>query len=251
MTERLHYSALRQMAKSPAHYRAYARQQLVQTPEMRFGVLVHALLLGGEYVVYDGKRCGGAWKLFKAHHAGKTIVTISELKRAKAVEAGIRENITAVDGAEELLSGAAHEVAIDWGFRGRPCSSRLDVVGPGWITDLKLTSDAHPKRFAWHSRRMLYHAQMAFYLAASGCKDAFIVAAEPTPPYAVTVLRMTPRALDVGMRSCTLWLEQLQACEAADSWPAYSQSIVSLDLPDDELELTFAADATEEEARDG
>jgi len=45
-------------------------------------------------------------------------------------------------------------------------------------------------------------------------------------------------------------MERLLACEAANEWPGYAQSIVDFDVPD-ELELDFGDDEEIETDEDG
>ena len=60
--DRLHFSRLRLMARSPAHYKAAAR---TETRAMRGGVALHVLALGGELIVYPDRRTGLAWDGFR------------------------------------------------------------------------------------------------------------------------------------------------------------------------------------------
>lgn len=70
MIEPVHFSRLKLMALSPAHYLA-ADEHREETPAMRMGSLVHARTLGGELIVYDGERGStNAWKAFKALVSG-------------------------------------------------------------------------------------------------------------------------------------------------------------------------------------
>ncbi|MEM9194841.1 MAG: PD-(D/E)XK nuclease-like domain-containing protein [Myxococcota bacterium] len=63
--DELHFTRLKLMARSPAHYAAY--QDLTEpTAAMRLGTAVHALALGGDLIRYDGERKGNAWQSFKA-----------------------------------------------------------------------------------------------------------------------------------------------------------------------------------------
>jgi hypothetical protein len=146
--------------------------------------------------------------------------------------------------ARALLTGT-REKTILFDSLGIPCRVTPDVVGPGCVVELKTTADASPRRFPWHALRMQYHAQLAWQIhgvrqSGQGTPDrAFIVAVESSAPYAVTVLRLTDRALEHGERAFRLWMEQLKVCLESDRWPGYSDAIVDLDVPDDELELTF------------
>ncbi len=101
-----------------------------------------------------------------------------------------------------------------------------------------------------------YHAQVADYRAAIKAKvgvpprDCFIIAVESAAPYAVTVLRLTERALDMGDRLLAVWMERLRACEDSNSWPAYCQSVTDFDVPDDELDLVFGDESDETDGAD-
>ncbi|HYF25325.1 MAG TPA: hypothetical protein VD931_06265, partial [Baekduia sp.] len=56
--------------------------------------------------------------------------------------------------------------------------------------------------------------------------------------------RLTSRALEQGERLWRLWFERFQVCEQSGYWPAYAESVVDLDVPDD-VELTFSDEALE------
>lgn len=237
--EELHFSRLKNMARSPAHFRAAILEPSEPSPAMKFGTLVHSLALGGEFVVYDGDRRGKAWTEFSAAHEGTLIVTAKEHERAKRVaEAVLTDPVAA-----PLLDG---EREIEWKARlyGRACGGRVDVYKrAAHLVDLKTTTDAHPDRFQYAALRLAYHAQMSFYRDALGHNGAvYLVAVEVTSPFAVTVMRLTERALDEGAKMNRLWVERLNVCEATDEWPAYCQSPVPLDVVEDD-ELTFGNDA--------
>jgi hypothetical protein len=231
----VHFSDLKHMALSPAHYRARLDGEKRDTPAMMRGRLVHGLALGGGYqcAIYEGERRGKAWSEFKAAHPGVDIVTGEEYSEAERVATAVRQHPI----AGPLLVGEL-ETHVEWEMLGRKCSSRLDVLGDGFITDLKTSASSEPGRFSRGALRMCYHAQLAFYADAASFvgkppREAFLVAVEPEPPYAVTVLRATPRALEEGRKLCRLWMERLLACEAANEWPEYVQAIVDLDIVED------------------
>jgi hypothetical protein len=194
------FSHLKAFAKSAAHYRAAVQAGRPDSPTFRNGRLVHALILGGmdAFAVYEGERRGNAWKDFAA---------------------------------------AQHEVPVNWTNLGRACSSRIDVIGRRWVTELKTSVDSSPWRFPHLAVRLGYHAQLSWYQHAArfmGRQDvdaAHIVAVEPVPPYAVTKFNLTPSALLEGEKMWRGWMERLLVCEAANVWPAYSEASVDLDVP--------------------
>lgn len=243
----LHFSALKLIGRSPLHYRTYLESGMAETAAMARGTLVHALVLGGEFVVYDGERRGNAWKCFEEDHLGQFICTRTELNKAQRVA----DAVLAHPLAAPLLVGDT-ERAWSATLYGRPCAGRIDVSGAGHTVDLKLARDTHPDRFKRACLGMAYHAQLSFYADARRALgelpgELYIVGVEPVAPYAVTVLRVTERAALEGRKLTRLWVEQLAACEAANEWPGYAQSIVDLDVVEDDA-LIFADDTDSDAA---
>lgn len=227
------FSNLKRMALSPAHYLAALTQPREQTPAMLFGELVHALVLGGNVAVYDGERRGNAWKDFKAANEGATIVTVKEHDKARRVA----DSVLSHSLARELLEGE-HEKPIAWKIGNRDCSSRLDVLGRSWVTDLKTCNTAQPEMFMRAALRMGYHAQLTFYQDAAqyigrACPSAFIVAVEVNPPFPVVCWKLSHRAMQNGQKLARLWWERLMACEESGVWPGYAQSLLDLDIEDE------------------
>jgi len=239
--EPVRFSGLKAMALSPAHYRAAVERD---GQEKQRGRALHSIILGGKRVVgYPGKvRRGKEFEAFANDNHDAEILTMADYERAAGMAAAVR----ACPRAMDMLVGR-HEMEIDWTFLGRRCQSHVDVVGPAgeYVTELKSTVSSHPDRFAWQSRRMAYHAQLAFYAEAvlqAGLgvpRDLYVVAVESRPPYVVTCMRLAPRALEEGRKCVRLWMERLLGCEASGEWPGYVGDIVPLDVPDDDLELTF------------
>jgi hypothetical protein len=233
--EPVHFSNLKAMALSPAHYQARLNAPAAQTPAMRFGQLVHAVILGGAFEVWPGDRRGKAWELFKDAHPDALIVTCDEYDKARLMSDAVRVHPI----ASTLIVGHC-EKEMSFTLNGRACAGRLDVVnGDGCFwTELKSANCTEPYRFQRAALRMSYHAQMAWYqdmAIANGipARTGYIVAVETAPPFAVTVLRLTPRALEEGRKLCRLWLERLIGCEQCHEWPSYTQSIVDFDVAED------------------
>lgn len=226
------FSNLRHMSRSPLHYRSNILLPRAQSALMRFGKLCHCLVLGGEVVVWDHDRRGKDWKQFEAENDGAFIVTRAEHDRAYDVAEAVKNH----HRAAELLDGD-RELTIPWAIGDRACLSHLDVLGRD-VVELKVCSTTQPDRLRRACLGMSYHGQLGFYSDAAAFigrepRGHYIVGVEPQPPYAVTVLRVTPRAIDAGKRLCRLWLEQLRTCEDSDSWPGYVQTDVDLDIDDD------------------
>jgi hypothetical protein len=233
----LHISELSLMSLSPAHFRAAYLDPREQTAAMRYGSLDHALVLGGDYVVYDGERKGNAWKDFETEHKGKLIVTKKEFTKATRAAAALRSDPL----CSPFLEGEK-EVYLEWDLYGRRCGGTVDVLHPSRIVDLKKARCAEPYRFGRTAISMNYHAKMAWYVDAARANkydvnEAWIIAHEIEPPYAAAPLRITDRALDAGRGLVRLWMESFERCLAADQWPGYVQVPGEIDIPDDSEEL--------------
>jgi hypothetical protein len=247
LSDPVRFSNLRNFARSAAHYRCAVESPREPTAPMRLGTTVHKLLLGGEpeLVVYQGERRGNAWKDFQRVHPGAEIITADEQDRAARIANAVDDHHL----APRLLAGL-HEQNIRWTNLGRECSSTPDVIGDGFVADLKTASTVQPEKFKMGCLRLGYHAQLAFYLDAVRCtlgrtiETAYIVGVETAPPYCVTVLRLTPRTLLEGRKLCRLWMEQLLNCEASGAWPGYCQSEVSWDI-DGDVELIIDGEEVE------
>lgn len=243
--ERVRFSNLKRIGQSPQHYQSGLMHGIEPTRAMKIGSATHQRVLGGpEYVVYEGDRRGKAWAEFKAAHDGSLILTMPEHESAARIAGAVMASQLAAD----VLAGAPlREHEILWDFAGRACASHLDALAEGrYVVELKVTNCAEPSRFSRQALHMGYIAQCAFYAEAAQVDAAYIIAVEDKRPWPVTVLRLTPRALSDGIKTCRGWMERLLACEAEDAWPGYCQSIVELDTnEDDEFALNFGAEEEE------
>lgn len=246
------FSHLKAMAQSPAHcFDAFQNTRSFDSLATRIGSGVHAMLFDKPCVRWEGKvRNGKVWDAFKTDHAGKTILTRKEWSRAESIAGAIKRH----EEASMLLfgPGVVVEQTIEWEQCGRKRRSTPDVRCEHYVAELKTTRCAEQGRFVRDGLYRAYHAQIADQMLAVAAhtgrrpSKGYVVAVESTSPYPVTVLELTPRALERGEQLCRLWLERLLVCEAANHWPAYLQTIGSFDVPDDEVELVFGDD--EEEA---
>jgi hypothetical protein len=247
------FSTLKAAGISGAHYLHACQWSGDETLAMRIGSGAHGLLLGQPVVEYPGKtRHGKQWDAFKSEHVASTILTGREMSRASAIADAVRGNPIAHQVV--LEANAVHEQTIEWEWLGRRCRSTPDVRGVLSIADLKTTKCAEPGKFARDAMYRGYHAQLAFYRLAceyaghGRARRVYVVAVESQPPYAVTVLQLTERALEQGERLCRSWMERLLGFEAANAYPGYLESIGEFDVPDDdEVGLVFGDEEEESE----
>jgi hypothetical protein len=242
-------SRLKLMGRSPAHYREACKygDGAGETLALKLGNVSDAIAFDKPVAVWNQRTASGklsprsktskAWIGFQAANAGKVIATPSEVAKAT----GMVEALKADPHARALLfaSTVRRDVEIEWTCLGRRCVSHLDALSPVAVADLKTCETADPERFNKSALWYRYHAQLAFYVdackaAGLGDRDAYIVAVESSAPYPVTVFQLDDDALTAGRKLYRVWLERLLACEAANEWPAYAQSVVRFTVPDEE-----------------
>ena len=230
------YSSLKMFALSPAHYLSRLTDpDDKDTLARRIGRGTHAMVFGTPWTVYPGKvRNGRVWDEFRAAHEGEEILNQREYEQSRRMADALLGNELARTFL--LGDGAKVEQSIDWSFLGRACRSRPDSYRPEAIVDLKTTRLLPPARFIRSATTLGYHGQLAFYQdairsAGIGTADeAYIVTVESVPPYSVTVMHLTPRALEYGRRMWRVWFEELLNCESSGQWPGYAQEPIEFDV---------------------
>jgi hypothetical protein len=236
--EGLHFSDLKKIGTSAAHFIHGRKQPRTMTGPMRLGMIVDRILTGGRVPpTYPGSskgnmnRQGGEWKEWAADQVLKHGWKLDEL--ATKDESDQADEIARAVSLDEVamfyLTGRP-QVALTWTSMGVKRVTRgIDVVGDGWISDLKITHSADPARLMRHAESMLWHAQLADYREAcsqnkiSTANGVYLVAIESSAPYVATVLDVTPAMLEEGDRCLHLWIEKFKMCAAANAWPGYAQ----------------------------
>ena len=248
----VHYSALRQMARSAAHCKhAMTAPWGGGSLAMRMGTAGHAATfephklvtyLPGIFTDKKGKtrphgdrRDGEAWEQFKAkpENVGKVIVNRRERAVAEAIASALRNDPLAAP----LLFGPSVvlEQEILWAVDGRECSSRPDARKRGvHVTELKVVRTGEPEPFLRTAIRSGHHGQVRFYDRADAYEtgrpfddppiDLWVVAVESAPPYVVTTYKLDDTAKIAADRDIHTWWSKLMACEAINFYPGYSQS---------------------------
>lgn len=231
----VHWSDLRWMAVSPAHYRHKLLHRSEPTTAMQIGTAVHALVLHGlrNYVVWNGVRRGKEWESFRDTwaYSGSPILNQAEHETAYAIASCVLEHRL----ASQLLGGH-QEIPLNWEAAGRACQGTPDATTGTVLADLKVVHTANPKRFQWHAQDQGWLGQMAWYRAgvweAYGERPerAYIVAVEAHAPHCVQVYRLTDGALEIGDRIWRGLLETLLVCEKTGHWPGYCDDELPLDV---------------------
>lgn len=258
---RVHWSKLKLMAKSPAHYRHALLEKEEDTDAKLLGRVTHLAIFEPErflsdVVVWEDRRAGKAWERFEAEHkaAGREVITQKQYDCARSVATAVRADKIAAP----FVSGGISELTVLWTHVVPPLGgdpgysidmkSRLDFVADvGALVDVKTCDDASPEGFgktAWGYR---YDAQAALYqdayFAATGRLLPYvIVAVEKSAPHVVNVAHVAKEQLARGRRDYRSYLDRLALCQRTNSWPGYGTEPGVLQLPpwatrDDEEDL--------------
>src|SRR5664279_1842174 len=150
----LHFSTLKAMGRSAAHYHYQAEHGTEPTSAMHLGTAIHNIVLeeGSGIVKFDGaSRRGKAWDTFKAA-ADPDAIILTDSEHETAFDAAA--SVTDHPGAMALLHGLK-EQRIEWTKNGRTCRGTVDAVN-GNMVELKSTNDARPEFFSRLAQRMNY-----------------------------------------------------------------------------------------------
>ena len=231
-------SRLRELLKSPAHFKANLRRE---AEALALGSLVHTLVLephafSERYLVVP--KINGSTKAGKAQKAAlanetRTVVNGEVMAEASACATSIMSH-----RVYQQIRDAQVEHTVFWTDEetGIECKARFDVVGP-WLVDLKTTRDASPKGFQRGIATYGYHIQAAHYMAgaiANGMdpRGFLFACVETSPPYLPAGYLMGNPTLEQGERERREALLTYAKCLRDDRWPGYNDDRIEvIDLP--------------------
>jgi hypothetical protein len=244
-------SGLDQVAKSPAHYRAWALgAEQPTTPAMKFGSAFHMAVLEPakfceRYVTAPDFRVHGhpssnAYKHAKAQwladNAGLEMIDQDDMERINRMAEALRAHPL----ARNLLAGGTPEASLKWTDpdTGLACKGRVDYWLPeiGVAVDLKTTESAKPSTFARSVAAYRYHVQDVFYSRGfseigQAIRHFLFVAVEKEAPHLVSVCYCDDAARERGEQLVQRDMATLAECVRTDTWPGYGDELQPLQLP--------------------
>ena len=237
----VNWSSLKDLRKSPLHYKWALEHPLEDTDTFMVGRAVHLAVLEperyeDEVVIWDGgARKGGAWKDFKAEHEGRIILKPEDDDECRAMADAVRAH----PAAAPLLVEGKSEVTIRWEDPATKlkCKGRIDRVAPSLLLDLKTAREIEKRPFASQVAKLGYHCQLAFYqrgfaeMHQGELLETAMIVVEKTPPYDVVVFRPDVDMMLAGNEEIDRLLALLVECRAADRWPGRYPEPVDLQLP--------------------
>ena len=248
------YTGMKELLKSPAHYRHYMDSPRVQKPASDEGHIVHALVLGtpldvtvipSEILASNGATSTKAAKQFieEARLDGLTPVKAGDLEPLERVAEAVLAHPTARvlfehEGPTELSMFAPDPVTGVW-VRGR-ADKVSEWEGETILVDLKTTPDADPREFNRGAvARFRYYLQAAvygwLYQATNpmpvSVPEMLFVAVSKTEPHLVSVNRLDWAYDDLGQTAMRTALNTYKACMNTGEWPGYPTEVSLLEPP--------------------
>ena len=236
----VHWSTLKEMNRSPLHYKWALENDRKDSPVLMKGRAAHTAILDPDnflrhYVLCPLKdRRAKGFKDFARLHVGKTILFEKEYQTAL----NIRDAVRAHPEASRLLMGGEKEKTITWTDpdTGLKCKSRLDYLGRR-LGDLKTARSVERRAFANAVVAYQYHGQMAMYRDAVMSTEGrvpdqtFIVAVESLPPHDVAVFILGDEELERGLHIYRSYLQRVKDCTEDNAWPGRYPEVEALTLP--------------------
>jgi len=254
LEEFISYSGLKNLKKSPAHYRQYKDEPLdVETDAMAFGSAYHTYILEPEkfeqtYYVFDDDAIYQVLigEGFKSPRSTKQYEEWAESEMRligdrKTIEKSdfqkikdMKDKLMSHYYCRALLSGGEAEYSItgtlqtsegDINLKARPDYVKANKH---FIIDLKTTFDASEDGFTRAAADNDYHIQAALYsdLMEMITGDSrgwtfFFIAQEKRKPYAFNIFEASPQFIGQGRYEYEQLLKLYKMCIDNNKWPGY------------------------------
>ena len=254
LEEFISYSGLKNLKRSPAHYRQYKDEPLdVETDAMAFGSAYHTFILEPEkfeqnYYVFDddaiyqvligeGFKSPRSTKQYK-EWAESEMRLIGDRKTIEKSDfqkiKDMKDKLMSHYYCRALLSGGEAEYSItgklqtsegDINLKARPDYVKANKH---FIIDLKTTFDASEDGFARAAADNDYHIQAALYsdlmemlTGDSRGWSFFFIAQEKRKPYAFNIFEASPQFIGQGRYEYEQLLKLYKMCIDNNKWPGY------------------------------
>ncbi len=235
----LNCSGMKDLLKSPAHFKHAQTMPRTETDAMRLGTAVHALTLepvkfAQDYTVLldkiDKRTKAGkeAWAEL-TENGRKLVLTREEFDQIKGISEAVKTHPT----ASKILNFGMAEFEIYTEIEGIGAKAKLDWYRKGIIADLKTTEDASPSGFAKACAKYGYAMQAAWYLdcanaAGMNAREFIFIAVEKSAPYLVGIYCLDDADLERGRADYQHALAIYRRCLETGNWQGYSTNIETL-----------------------
>jgi hypothetical protein len=157
---------------------------------------------------------------------------------AQEIANSVRQQIAELNVEPVMFTEGQAEHTIRFTASGAKCRAMLDWLRDDrlHVDDFKTTVDARPTKCERHIFNYGYDIRAAFYVRAveaeygvtPGFRWLFV---EKTPPYPVSVVTLSPEAMDLAHHKVEGAISIWNECLEKNEWPAYSRDLHTADLP--------------------
>ena len=238
----LSYSGMKELARSPAHYKAWLTDKREETKALRIGKAVHCAFLQPDLWAKTYKAipaCDRRTKEGKALYEafmdsmkdGDTALPFDEYELATEVA----QSAERISDAHIIRTGAWAETPLTAKDCKTPIKGIPDLIdGDGWIYDLKTTDDATERAVIRTILNYGYHIQAAHYLTLAsahvdGIKGFRLIFVEKEKPYAGAVYEIAGELLELGRKTAAALYQTYDKCVSEDNWPGLPSHVTKLD----------------------
>ncbi len=175
-----------------------------------------------------------------AYNKGLTPLLRREWNAVEDMITAARSQINLIEDLAGVYSAGKAEIALIWKERGVWCRCKLDWKARRGdvFPDLKSTKrSAHPDTVQTAIYQMNYDVQAAFYRrgirAVLGIEEPQFkfISVELDPPHALSVVQLTPAAMDMADRKVDAAIDAWRWCTTNNSWPGYPSETAYVDPP--------------------
>lgn len=233
-------SAMRQIHRSPMHFIEWVKElpEASRRPHFRIGTALHYRLLENndpeKIKIFEGtktfqSKAGEAF--LDMHHPQHICLTREELEQVEGMEKVIRADtriMALIEAGLKEIEIYGHEITA---YGKIPAKAKVDVIGPGYILDLKTTSDE--LHDGWKRKaRDQYCIQGAWYTHMAYAhydgieRDFYLVAIETKPPHGLRMLKMKSETLEMGRMRFENAMDLYAKCLAEGVWPGYNNDLI-------------------------
>lgn len=208
------------------------------------GTVAHALLLQGETIVEvvdatDWRTKAAQEARDAARDAGRVPLLARHWQAVRDMVDAAREQLAAVDADPAVFAAGRPEQTLAWEEDGVACRALVDWLHDDHraVDDLKTTArSAHPDSWGRTMFSIGADVQAAFYLrgirAITGSDPVFrFCVVETAPPYALSIVSLSPDALALADAKVDAALRLWRACLDANDWPAYPRQVCFVEAP--------------------
>lgn len=240
-------SDLKLFRRSPLHYwwRKHSPNYKPKPPSasMQMGTALHMALLEPDLFA---ARVGTALATPKTSKAAKEAHAAHDAQYDLVLPAGDMEKVHAmrevalqhpvIRRIAETITAREQSIFQTDPDRGLELKIRPDALTrPGWLIDIKTTTDASNGKFKWSIRDYGYDHQAAYYLkvlrlAGMDPRGQLMVLLESEAPFASRVIRLPDDAINRAAENNEYTLDSIAECTRmfgpGRPWPAYENTIV-------------------------